>query len=127
LTLTDNLAAPAVATNAKVRFVNLATSGTYGIFSTATASSLFSAVPFRASRASTNTSTATPPVTTNFANFTEVPAGPYALDVRSAATAPLAGTALGVTFVAGKIYTLYVRGVAGSTTTPLGISVVTHN
>lgn len=130
VTLTDNLAAPAVATNAKVRFVNLAPSGTYGIFNTTTVAagvSLFAAVPTRAYRAITNTSTATPPVTTNFANFTEVAAGTYKLDVRSVATTALAGTTQDITLVAGKIYTLYTRGIAGNSTTPLGISVVTHN
>ena len=132
--LTDNLSAPAVATNAKIRFVNLATTGTYGIYNatTAPATSLFSAVPFRASRAITNTTTTTPAVTTNFANFTEVAAGAYTLDVRASATAPatptpIAGTQLQTTFAPGKIYTLYVRGTAGNATNPLGISVVTHN
>ena len=132
VTLTDDLAAPAVATNAKVRFVNLAPtatggSTTYGIFNSSTQASLFSAVPTRGYRLTTNTSTATPPVTTNFANFTEVAAGAYRLDVRSAATTPLAGTRQDITLVAGKIYTLYVRGIAGNANTPLGISLVTHN
>ncbi|GAA3987865.1 hypothetical protein [Hymenobacter antarcticus] len=132
VTLTDNLAPPAVATNAKIRFVNLAPtatggSTTYGIFNSLTQAPLFSAVPIRAYRATTNTSTATPPVTTTFANFTEVAAGTYTLDVRSVATTPLPGTLFPTTFVAGKIYTLYTRGIAGNTTTPLGISVVTHN
>jgi hypothetical protein len=133
VTLLDNLAAPTVATNAKIRFVNLAPTATggntnYGIYNALTQAPLFSAVPIRSYRALTNTSTATPPVTTNFANFTEVPAGAYTLDVRSVATTPVAGTPqLTTTFAAGKIYTLYVRGIAGNATTPLGISVVTHN
>ena len=127
LTLTDDLSAPAVATNAKIRFVNLASTGTYGIYNSITQASLFSAVPLRGYRLSTNTSTATPPVTTNFAAFTEVPAGTYTLDVRSTATAPLVGTQQVITLTAGKIYTLYVRGISGNTTTPRGISVVPHN
>ena len=134
VTLTDNLAAPAVATNAKVRFVNLAPSGTYGIFNTATVSagvSLFSAVPTRRFRDTFFNTPAVPPsttpVTTTFANFTEVAAGAYKLDVRSAATTPLAGTRQDITLVAGKIYTLYVRGIAGNANTPLGVSLVTHN
>ncbi|MBO0357400.1 DUF4397 domain-containing protein [Hymenobacter sp. BT186] len=124
LVLTDNLAAPA-AGNAKVRFVNLAPSGTYGIFNGAT--SFFPAAPLRGFRALNSGTTA--PVTT-YANFTEVAAGTYNLDVRSVATTPLAGTAQSLTFTAGKIYTLYVRGVAASATptaTSLGISVVQHN
>lgn len=120
--LTDNLTAPA-AGNAKIRFVNLATSGTYGIFNGAT--SLFSAVPFRAVRA-VNSGTVAP--VTNYANFTEVAAGTYTLDVRSVATTPLAGTSQSIQFAAGKIYTLYVRGTAGSgAATALGISTVLHN
>ena len=122
--LSDNLAAPAVATNAKIRFVNLATSGTYGIFNSITQASLFTAAPTRASRA---ISTGSGTTAVNFANFTEVAAGTYTLDVRSVATTPIAGTAQPITFAAGKIYTLYVRGTAGSTATPLGISVVQHN
>ena len=131
LPLIDNLAAPA-ATFAKIRFVNLAPTATggnttYGIFNFLTQAPLFSAVPTRGYRSTTNTSTATPPVVTNFANFTEVAAGPYTLDVRSVAATPLAGTQQVVTLVAGKIYTLYTRGIAGNANTPLGISVVTHN
>ena len=127
--LADNLSAPAAATDAKIRFVNLATTGTYGIYNTTAtpAASLFSAVPFRASRAITNTTTTTPAVTTNFANFTDITAGTYTLEVRSNATTTLPGTQLTTTFAPGKIYTLYVRGTASNATTPLGISVVTHN
>ncbi|GAA4354521.1 hypothetical protein GCM10023185_16460 [Hymenobacter saemangeumensis] len=126
ITLTDNLNAPA-AGNAKIRFVNLSPSGTYGIYNSVTMASLFSAVPNRAYRATTNTSTAMPPVTTNFANFTEVAAGSYTLDVRSTATTPIVGTQQVFTLAAGKIYTFYTRGIANNTTTPLGISVVEHN
>ena len=136
VTLTDNLAAPADAMNAKIRFVNLAPTATggntnYGIFNFLTRAPLFSAVPTRGYRSTANTTTTTPPVTTNFANFTEIAAGPYTLDVRSVAATPLVGTQLVVTLVAGKIYTLYTRGIAVGTAnngpTPLGISVVTHN
>ena len=133
LTLTDNLAAPTAGT-AKIRFVNLAPSGTYGIFNTSTVpagTSLFLAVPTRRFRDISFITPAVPPsttaTTTNFTNFTEVAAGSYTLDARSTATAPLAGTQLPLTLVAGKIYTLYTRGIAGNATTPLGISVVTHN
>lgn len=124
LVLADNLAAPATATNAKIRFVNLAPSGTYGIFNSLTNASLFSAIPTRAFRAVSATASG---VTTTFANFTEVPAGTYTLDVRSTASTPIVGTQQVVTLAAGKIYTLYTRGVAGNTATPLGISTVLHN
>lgn len=140
VTLVDNLAAPA-AGNAKIRFVNLAPTATggnttYGIFNALTGTSPFSAVPQAVPARGYRSTSFTPPVVTgqpapvptNFAEFTEVPAGPYTLDVRSSATTPaIAGTALPTTFVAGKIYTLYVRGILNNTATPLGISVVTHN
>jgi hypothetical protein len=125
LTLIDDLSAPATATNAKIRFVNLAPpSGSYGIFNSTTNTALFSAVPIRPYRAINSGTTA--PVT-NYATFTEVPAGSYNLDVRSTASTAIAGTQQTITFAAGKIYTLYVRGVAGNATTPLGISTVLHN
>lgn len=125
LVLTDNLAAPTGANNAKIRFVNLSQSGTYGIFNAAGAS-LFTAAPTRAYRGLT---TGTGASLVTFSNFTEVAAGTYGLNVRSAATTPIAGTAQEFTFAAGKIYTLYVRGLAGSgsSTTALGISSVQHN
>ncbi|OGX84480.1 DUF4397 domain-containing protein [Hymenobacter glacialis] len=129
VTLTDNLAPPAVATNAKIRFVNLATTATsgstsYGIYNSLTQASLFSSIPLRTYRA---TSSGTGTAAVSFANFTEVAAGTYTLDVRSVATTPLVGTQQVITLVAGKIYTFYVRGIAGNSSTPLGISVVTHN
>ncbi len=132
LTLIDDLAAPTVATNAKIRFVNLAPTATggnttYGIYNSTTAASLFSTVPLRAYRALSVTT----PVAANYANFTEVAAGSYTLDVRSVATAAIAGTQQVVTLAPGKIYTLYTRGIsngaANNGPTPLGISVVTHN
>jgi hypothetical protein len=128
LVLTDIITAPAVATNARVRFVNLSPSGTYGIYNTLGGAPLFSAAPTRAFRAVSST---TNNVTTTYSNFTEVAAGTYALDVRSSATAVIAGSQQSVAFAAGKSYTLYVRGVAGTVTapsaTPIGISVVQHN
>ena len=136
VTLIDNLSAPTVATYAKIRFVNLAPTATggnttYGIFHSVTQVPLFSAISIRGYRLTTNTSTATPPVTTNFANFTEVAAASYSLDVRSVATTPIVGTQQIITLAAGKIYTLYVRGIsngaANNGPTPLGISLVTHN
>lgn len=123
IALTDNLAAPA-AGRAKIRFVNLSSSGTYGIFNSVTQAALFSSAPTRAYRAiSAGSGTSA----VNFANFTEVNGGTYTLDVRSTATTPIANTQQVVTFATGRIYTLYVRGVANNATTPLGISVVQHN
>ncbi|SNR69637.1 MULTISPECIES: DUF4397 domain-containing protein [Hymenobacter] len=124
LTLTTSLAAPANADNARIRFVNLSSSGTYGIFNSITQASLFSAAPTRAYRGLT---TGTGASLVTFANFTEVPAATYTLDVRSAVTTPLVGTQQVITFAKGKSYTLYVRGIAGNNATPLGISVVQHN
>ena len=70
--LSDNLAAPA-AGKAKIRFVNLATSGTYGIFVTgiSPATPLFPVAPTRSSRGTTTTINGS---TFNFANFIEVDA-----------------------------------------------------
>lgn len=127
IALSDNLTAPA-ARKAKIRFVNLATSGTYGIYIFGTPNPLFTSAPTRGSRL---TSTGSGSSAVNFANFIEVDAPlPYVLDVRTGPTAtPVAGTTSTFTFEAGKIYTLYIRGVANSTNsaTALGISVVQHN
>ncbi|SFQ61831.1 DUF4397 domain-containing protein [Hymenobacter arizonensis] len=133
--LVDNFTPVPATGRARIRFVNLAPTATggntsYGIFNVgnpALPTSLFSAVPFRAYRAINNVTNATPPVTTNFANFTEVAAGVYTLDVRSNATTILAGTTQAVTFESGKFYTVYTRGIAGNSATPLGISTVLHN
>jgi hypothetical protein len=63
----------------------------------------------------------------NFGNFTEIDAGTYDLDVRltnNTSVLPLNG----VTFTAGKIYTVYARGfVGGPAGQELGASIILHN
>ncbi|TGE25640.1 DUF4397 domain-containing protein [Hymenobacter aquaticus] len=123
LIVTDNLAAPA-AGKAKVRFFNLSPSLTtaVGVYNTtAPAAFLFSARSYRA------VSTGSGSTLVNFNTFTEVNAGAYTLDVRATATAAPVVAAKVYTFEAGKIYTLYASGLTGSSTTPLALSVVTHN
>ncbi|RPD46918.1 DUF4397 domain-containing protein [Hymenobacter sediminis] len=127
LSLPTTIATPA-ANNARIRFVNLSPSGTYGIYNSITQAPLFSGAPTRAYRTTNNGTTAT---SVNYANFTEVAATTYTLDVRSstATAVPIVESQGTFTFAAGKSYTLYVRGVANSTNsaTALGISVVQHN
>jgi hypothetical protein len=134
--LTDNLAAPANAANAKVRFINLSPSLTasgangFGLFNTGTNAFLF-APTGRGYRSTSYTPPTVPgsptPATTNFGNFTEVAAGTYFLDVRATATSTPNIAVQPITLVAGKIYTLYTRGLTNNATSPLGISIVTHN
>jgi hypothetical protein len=114
----DNLAAPASG-NAHLRFFHLspgAPSVTVGYLTGATFTPLFS------DRAFETQATAT----TNAA-FTPVPAGTYTVDVRVAGTSTSVLNVPGVVLQAGKIYTVFARGVVGSATTPLSASVITHN
>jgi hypothetical protein len=135
LVLADNLAAPAMG-RARVRFINLSPSLTasgangFGLLNTATNAFLF-APTGRGYRATSYTPPAVQgmpaPSTTNFANFTDIAAGTYTLDVRATATATPDVAAQALTFASSKIYTVYVRGVRGNATTPLGLSVLEHN
>lgn len=136
VTLTDNLAAPA-AGRAKVRFVNLSPSfgggaDSLGLYNTATNRFLFRPIGRTYRATSYTVPNSNPARTTNFANFTEVAAGTYVFDVRRGlVTAPntlrVEFTPQSFNFEAGKIYTVYTRGIRSSSTTPLGISVVQHN
>ena len=131
LTVTDNLAAPAPG-NAHVRVLQLAAdAGTVSVrlqpsapASVTTATSFLS----RAYRLSTVTSGT---VTTNYANFTPVPAATYTAQVYTGATLPSSATVSpilsvsGVTLADGKIYTLYTRGLRRTRTLALGT--VQHN
>lgn len=126
IVLADNLTPPA-AGKAKIRFINLAASGTYGLFISGSSpvTPLFTTAPTRSARGTTTTINGS---TVTFANFTEVNAGTYTLDVRASATAnPVSGTQQTFTLADGKIYTLYIRGIAGNSATPLGISQIVHN
>jgi hypothetical protein len=67
--------------------------------------------------------------TLNFGNFTEIDAGTYDLDVRLTDVANTSVLPLnGVTFTAGKIYTVYARGfVGGAAGQELGATIILHN
>lgn len=114
----DNLAAPASG-KAHVRFFHLspgAPAVTVGILSGANFSSVFSNRTFE-----TQISAAA-----NQA-FTPVDAGTYTFDVRLAGTTTSVLNLPGITLQAGKIYTVFARGIVGNTTTPLGASIILHN
>lgn len=59
--------------------------------------------------------------------FTPVDAGTYTFDVRVAGTSTSVLNLPGITLQAGKIYTVFARGIVGNTTTPLGASIILHN
>lgn len=59
--------------------------------------------------------------------FAPVDAGTYTFDVRVAGTSTSVLTVPGVVLQAGKIYTVFARGIVGNSTTPLGASVIAHN
>ncbi len=60
--------------------------------------------------------------------FTAVTADTYTIEVRTgSATGPVALSVPNVRLAAGKIYTFFANGLAGSTATPLGAGVVLHN
>lgn len=136
LSLTDNLAAPAT-NRAKIRFVNLspsfsAAADTLGLYNTVANRFQFRPIGRGYRSISYTVPNSNPARTTNFANFTEVTPGTYTFDVRRGLVA--APNTLRIVFApqsfafeAGKIYTVYTRGINNSTTTPLGISVVQHN
>ncbi len=65
---------------------------------------------------------------TNLNEYTVVDAGMYTYEVRTKTeTGTLLVTMPPVTLVEGKIYTFYLRGKVGSTTTPLGVETILHN
>ena len=59
--------------------------------------------------------------------FAPVDAGTYTFDVRVAGTTNSVLTLTGINLQAGKIYTVFARGIVGNTTTPLGASIIAHN
>jgi hypothetical protein len=58
--------------------------------------------------------------------FTPVDAGSYTFDVRLANNTSVL-TVPNISLQAGKIYTVFARGIVGNTTTPLGAEVIAHN
>lgn len=59
--------------------------------------------------------------------FAPVDAGTYTFDVRVAGTTTSVLTLTGINLQAGKIYTVFARGIVGNTTSPLGASIIAHN
>lgn len=114
----DNLAAPASG-KAHIRFFHLspgAPAVTVGVLSGTNFTPVF-----------TNRAFETQATATANQAFTPVDAGTYTFDVRLPGTSTSVLTVPGVSLQAGKIYTVYARGIVGNTTTPLSASVITHN
>lgn len=114
----DNLAAPASG-KAHIRFFHLspgAPAVTVGVLSGSTFTPVFSNRAFE-----TQTS-----ASANQA-FTPVDAGTYNFDVRVAGTTTSVLSLTGINLQAGKIYTVFARGIVGSSSTPLNASIITHN
>ncbi len=114
----DNLATPASG-KAHVRFFHLspgAPAVTVGILNGSTFTGVF-----------TNRAFETQATATANQAFTPVDAGTYTFDVRVANTTTSVLTLPGITLQAGKIYTVFAKGIVGNTTTPLGASIIMHN
>jgi hypothetical protein len=114
----DDLTTPA-AGKAHIRFFHLspgAPAVTVGVLNGATFTGVFN-----------NRSFETQATATANQAFTPVDAGTYTFDVRLPGTTTSVLTVPGVNLAAGKIYTVFARGVVGSSTTPLGASIILHN
>lgn len=113
----DNLAAPASG-KAHIRFFHLspgAPAVTVGVLNGATFTPVFSNRSFETqATASANQA------------FTPVDAGTYTFDVRVAGSTTSVLTLPGINLQAGKIYTVFARGIVGSTTTPLNASIINN-
>ena len=118
LMVQDDLTMPASG-KAHIRFMHLSPNApavTVGIVDGSTFTPVFS-----------NRSFETQETATANQAFTPVDAGTYTFGVQLAATNTTVLTIPGVTLQAGKIYTVFARGLAGSTTAPLGAEVIVHN
>jgi hypothetical protein len=123
LVVTDNLSSPA-AGKAHVRFLHLAPDapevkvttigGTETVFSR---------------RRYLQTTTGSGATQINFTNFTPLDAGSYNLEVRKQSDDGIVLTLTGVQLEAGKIYTIYARGLVTNPATgqELGASILVHN
>jgi hypothetical protein len=114
----DNLAAPASG-KAHVRFFHLspgAPSVTVGVLNGSTFTPVFSNRAFE-TQTTANAN----------AGFTPVDAGTYTFDVRVAGTTTSVLNLPGIVLQAGKIYTIFARGIVGNVTTPLGASIIANN
>lgn len=118
LVLMDDLTTPA-AGKAHIRFLHLSPNApavTVGVVNGSTFTPVFSNRSFET----------TASATANQA-FTPVDAGTYTFQVQLAADNTPVLTVPNVPLEAGKIYTVFARGIAGNTTTPLGAEVIVHN
>lgn len=114
----DNLATPASG-KAHIRFFHLspgAPAVTVGVLNGDVFTPVFS------NRAFETQATAT----ANQA-FAPVDAGTYTFDVRVAGTSTSVLTLPGINLQAGKIYTVFARGIVGNATTPLGATIIANN
>lgn len=114
----DDLATPASG-KAHIRFFHLspgAPAVTVGVLNGSTFTPVFSNRAFE-----------TQTTATANAAFSPVDAGTYTFDVRVAGTTTSVLTLSGIALQAGKIYTVYARGIVGNTTTPLGASIIANN
>jgi hypothetical protein len=102
----DDLTAPSSG-KAKIRFVNASPSASSASLLTSASTGLFSNVAYRA-----------------FSNYMEVTPGTYPFLVMSGNNRSAAS---GVTLEAGKIYTIYAKGVIGNGTTPFAVGVFINN
>jgi hypothetical protein len=118
IVIEDNLATPASG-KAHIRFLHLspgAPSVTVGVLNGATFTPVFSNRAFE-----------TQATATVNAAFTPVDAGTYTFDVRVAGTTTSVLTLPGIVLQAGKIYTVYARGIVANLATPLGASIIANN
>jgi hypothetical protein len=122
LVVRDNLAAPA-AGMAKVRFFHLAPGAPPVWVNVAGGATLFANRAYRA------VSTGSGNNAIDYANFSDVNAGQYDLEVRTGSdSGPVALSVPSVNFEAGKIYTIFARGlVNGAADKALGAGVIQHN
>jgi len=114
----DNLTAPASG-KAHIRFFHLspgAPAVTVGVLNGSTFTGVFTNRAFETQASATANQA-----------FTPVDAGTYNFDVRVAGTTTSVLPLNGIVLQAGKIYTVFARGIVGNPTTPLGATIITHN
>ena len=63
----------------------------------------------------------------SFSGFTPIDAGTYSVDVRVAGTTSSLLPPRDIALEAGKIYTIYVRGLLGNASTPFEVATILHN
>lgn len=118
LVVMDNLATPASG-KAHIRFLHLspgAPAVTIGILNGSAFTPVFSNRTFETAATATANQ-----------GFTPVDAGTYNFDVRLADGTTSVLTVPNIPLQAGKIYTVFARGIVGNTTSPLGASLIVHN